>query len=457
MNPPNKKRRIEITKLEIANDVWSIISEYLDTRTFIRLIQTCKTMNELKTISKIMSKKPMTLRKSISLEQNAQIVPSYCANLIIHSRQSLPDTIFQCLDHVTHLTLHVYYPYSIPQECINYLYQLESLIIPKTVDLLCDFSQFVNLKFLDISESEATDSIVNTLAPLKKLTHLYARSCFVETAEMSQSSLLSFIGELPNLRVLDVSDNGWLVACSEFQYFTNLTELNISYTTTSLTYHLFQYLKKLKVLSMSSVKSMDINDVAFGYLTELEYLDISQSKLNITDHAFSYTPNLKTLIMAFYENQYGSLSDKLFSHLSNLRNLSIAHCPYMIPSDESFYYLRNLHVLLMSHTSETNVTDNAFSYISNVYILEMNGCDKFSDAAFLHLKNLGRLEMVECGQASVTDVTFKHLENTLYSLTIDPQRYWQLSSKALTLLIPFPLLGESIHSLITHKSFENVV
>ncbi len=213
----------------------------------------------------------------------------------------------------------------IPDE-INMLTKLEHLIMPSawqksglTNSIPESILSLTNLKTLDLSRHKWI-SIPQTLVNLKNLETLNLHSNNI------QGNIPSFIGELHNLKLLDLSYNQFSGPIPEsFQNLTNLESLNL--TLNSLSGEIPSWIGDLPNLQ---ILSLDMNEfsgqmpLSITKLSQLKQLTISDNEL--TGSIPTQIGDLSNLVHLSLEenNLNGSIPESILN-LKNLEFLGLYH------------------------------------------------------------------------------------------------------------------------------------
>ena len=204
---------------------------------------------------------------------------------------------------------------------------------------------------------------------LKEKPFEYVQKLTIRNGISDDDPLFSFV--LPNLTVLDVSNNGLDILSDEIVNFKNLTELKLSsnqletlpgnlaelpnLTHLDLSYNPLSKDALKVVFNIASLTSLGLNHCSINEheadetekikLDFLEFLDLSENELEIVPSWIFNLSSLKTLHM--YSNQFEELPDNIAS-LDNLTLLNVAHNKIgQLP--ECIASLDNLTLLNVSH------------------------------------------------------------------------------------------------------------
>jgi hypothetical protein len=176
-----------------------------------------------------------------------------------------------------------------------------------------------------------------------------------------------------------------------------------------------------------------ISDKAFSHLTELRDFNMSDCpQICITDDSFARLAKLKYLDVSESSDfdQHRTISCVAFSHLKRLTSLNMQSC--LAFTDECFSAFTQLRTLCMSHCNQSAITNAAFSHLSNLRVLDMSYCNQaaITNAAFTPLSNLIRLYMNGCNQEQINKRAFSGMPKLLF-LSIRNCQQLKLSQKQL--------------------------
>jgi len=222
-------------------------------------------------------------------------------------------------------------------------------------DVLNKYTDWVNLH---------EDLTVSVVAALKKVPCLQLEAPNITDAQMI------FIGQLTNLRALDIGDGS--ITDDELHHLENLTDLELlSLTNTDVTDDGLQYVRNL-----------------------LKLRDISLMFTHVTDDGLA--------------------------HLGNLPNLNILNLEDSKVTGAGFQHngqFLNLQDLDLVGTEITNAELPYVGNLSNLRVLNLRGTG-VTGAALHHLGNLLKLDTLYLGGIEVSDAEEQHLRNLLPNLNI---------------------------------------
>lgn len=208
-----------------------------------------------------------------------------------------------------------------------------------------EITKLSNLEYLDLSHNYAIRSQTKSnIGMLKKLRTLKIRRYY------DVDLLCKEIGDLIDLRVLDLSYNVDLKLPEEIKSLVNLRELNLGCNLMRKLDKNISELPALRILDVNNNRIVSI-PIEISKLSNLEYLDISGNNLNEIPATICELTSLKTL----HINRINAddLPDK-FSNLKNLRSLFMKNNGFKeLPT--SICRLPSLEVLDVSNNQITDL------------------------------------------------------------------------------------------------------
>ncbi|XP_058211407.1 receptor-like protein 7 [Rhododendron vialii] len=306
------------------------------------------------------------------------------------------------LSQLTFLDLSRYFdPYS-----TEYLLKLEK---PSLRDLV---QNLTNLKVLDLSAVNVSSTVPHALSSMTSLTILYLRSCLL------YGEFPMGIFRLPNLQILDVSDNENLFGyLPEFSPGSPLEGLLIGQTNFSgLLPNSIGNLDSLNVLKLGESNFYGMLPSSLGNLAQLTYLDVSGNNfwgqvpssianlskltvLGLGGGTFDARPlrKLSKLTRLVLENT--KLSDVLPQSIANLTQLSLL----VLTNNELFgeipswlSNLTRLSYLMLSENQLSGMFPSSISRIQHFELLDLSSnslSGKVELDIFQNLKNLYLLDL----------------------------------------------------------------
>ena len=200
----------------------------------------------------------------------------------------------------------------------------------------------------------------------------------IESLSLDGSLSKFNLDKLQKLKKLKL--NGNLMDNFDFDIFKNLchqlTDLKIlcNNIDNEMLFKMFNDLQflKLSFFSISSDKITRLDKNLFDRFPMLTYLSIFVSEnLQIDSETFSSLKRLTVLNISYYYS-FGSLENKYFSELSNLRCLTLYSNHIKVIEENAFSNLKKLEILDLSFNQIENLSPQAFFGLRNLKHLNLS-------------------------------------------------------------------------------------
>jgi len=247
------------------------------------------------------------------------------------------------------------------------------------------------LKKLDIPQSKATVRGIAHLAEMKSLDGLWL------PGEIMNDEVLSYLGQLPNLRVLHITRPHYNDPKRNKTYYTDRGLAKLS---------------GLKELESLHIGSIGVTDDGISHLAGLTNLrDLHISGCPITDAGCAKLLALKSLeILAIRHTEMTIAGLSQLSALPNLTDLYVSGIK-PAPTVLDLSGLTNLKKLSLGIDRSSFLTDADLVSLANLKKLEwlQMGPRRFSDKGLAHLAGLTEMERLGVGGPGLTDEGLRHL------------------------------------------------
>ncbi|XP_073020354.1 receptor-like protein EIX1 [Primulina eburnea] len=240
-------------------------------------------------------------------------------------------------------------------------------------DALVDLRHLISL---DLSNNDFSDNeIPEFMGSLDKLRYLNLSYCSLEGKVPGQ------LGNLTNLRVLDLGNNYGGLMIQNLDWISNLSslfhlDLRSSSFTEGLKTVVFQkilIIKSLKELYLGGCRFPNDTSSVDAYVNStfasLSVLDLSG--LSLTSLAFHWLFNISTSLLSFdlSSNEFdGSIPDGFGQKLVSLENLDLSDNKFEGGIPKSFWNLKGLKKL---HLSSNNLTGSLPDFVGTMVPLEI--------------------------------------------------------------------------------------
>ncbi|CAL5391024.1 unnamed protein product [Camellia sinensis] len=384
-------------------------------------------------------------------EDTGHVIGLDLSSSFLHGSINSSSSLFS-LVHLQRLNLaYNDFDYShIPTE-ISHLSELISLNLSSSVfsgQIPLEISKLSKLVSIDLSYNwDSSFSgllkleklvLLDTLANLTSLTTLVLENCGLR-GEFPIS-----IFYLPNLQVLDVSSNRYLIGhLPEFHPSSPLQQLMLSETSFSgklpdsignlnFLNHLdfsgcyfsgslpasLGNLTQLNYVSLSSNKFNVGNPQLLGKLTELTDLDLSD--LNLYGSIPSVLSNLTQLTHLYLSSNH--LSGEITSHITNLTHLiwlDLSINQLRSPTPRSFSELKNLEILDLSFNNLGGLELEIFLMLKNLTYLDLSGNNLTILTKKTSNNTLNKLNMLRFDSCNLTEFpNFLRFQDKLHVLSL---------------------------------------
>ncbi|KAM4051123.1 toll-like receptor 3 isoform 2-T3 [Anomaloglossus baeobatrachus] len=283
------------------------------------------------------------------------------------------------------------------------------------------FENLQNLLILDVSHNKMTSTALGDKGQLLKLSELLYSHNMIK--ELKKEDFM-FLGN-NSVQTLDLSTNPLKeIYPNCFQQLTNLHTLTMA--NMSLGFKLTEDLcsqlagTQIKVLNLPNSQLTKIHNTTFKGLnsTNLISLNIFKNSLSqIDDNSFIYLNCLE--ILNLEDNQMSHLSSRAFSGLSNLTYLNLkkffSSSKDARIDDFSFQWLQNLQYLNMEQNKKLYFSERAFTGLISLTNLSLSECtfQTFTNTTFSSLSNssLISLNLTKTEITGIESGTFHGLEH----------------------------------------------
>jgi tetratricopeptide (TPR) repeat protein len=359
-----------VTEKMFNLDIWMVVIEHLDTRSWIQLSYTCSTINRLKYNENLMINKQKTLKFSALLKTFNQTDSNMVFNLrIVEPEDRKLNANYNMFSSMHHLTiLNV-------KKC-NTITDAELKLLPNLTILNASYcqkitgeqiKQMTRLKVLLISFcSQITDEVFKDLNNLEILDVF---KCGVTTdIFLNLNSNIKAL-KLPTAMVERTMNY------DEFNNFNSLEEIKVNST----------ILKSIAKRCLSSVKRLtissqyeDLDDETLKIFNNLQVLHMWK-QTNITDSVFQLLPGLTSLSISACVQ----LTDTAISHLTNLKTLSISSCSQI--TNDGLKNLVKLRELTLQSCCQHSITNQVFASFPELVTLDISYCSQLTEECLKYM------------------------------------------------------------------------
>ncbi|XP_075485251.1 receptor-like protein EIX1 [Primulina tabacum] len=264
---------------------------------------------------------------------------------------------------------------------------------------------------LDLSTNDFSDNeIPEFIGSLDKLWYLNLSYCSLEGKVPGQ------LGNLTNLRALDLGNNGGLMIQS-LDWLSNLSSLfHLDLSSSSFTEGLKTVVFQ-KILIIKSLKKLYLGGCSFpndtssldAYVNStfayLSVLDLSG--LSVTSLAFHWLFNISTSLLSIdlSRNELdGSIADEFGQKLVSLENLDLSYNEFEGGIPTSFWNLKGLKKL---HLSSNNLTGSLPDFVGTMVPLEI------LDLSYNRITGSVPESFLKASKLEVLYATYNSLEGTI--------------------------------------------
>lgn len=156
-----------------------------------------------------------------------------------------------------------------------------------------------------------------------------------------------------------------------FKYYTNLKQLNISYTDLKqIRAPNFEGAKTLSILIASHNDLTEILSSIFSNAKVLRAVDLSHNQINRID-PFAFDESQHLTDLNFSHNNLSTLEHRTFSTLTNLERLDLGYNLIEVIENELFDNLRSMKILNLNNNRLNRLPCQIFSQLKNIELLNL--------------------------------------------------------------------------------------